>query len=123
MQSARGRERAVCVCARERASSRASKAIFYEIESSTWVGRPSLQFHEGLFFALYTFSRSKRALKRAPRSKFRVSVRLTYSDTTSRGLCGISSARRRKIEPPLYTDFTPALRTKEMMRSTIGAVI
>ena len=90
---------------------------------ATWVGRPSLQFHEGLFFALYTFSRSKRALKRPLRGKIRVSVRLTYSDTTSPGLCGNSSARRCKIEPPLYTDFTPAVRTKAMMRSTIGAVI
>lgn len=27
----------------------------------TWDGRPSLQFHEGLFFAPYTFRRPKRA--------------------------------------------------------------
>ena len=28
-----------------------------------------------------------------------------------------------KVEPPLYTDFTPAVRTKTTMRSIIGAVI
>lgn len=93
------------------------EAIFYEAKSSTWFRRPSLQFHEGLFFALYTFSRSKRTLKRAPRSKFRVSVRVSYSDTASRGPCGISCARRCKIEPPLYTDFTPAVRTSASRRS------
>jgi len=32
-----------------------SKEIYYERSLETWVGRPSLQFHEGLFFALYTF--------------------------------------------------------------------
>ena len=89
----------------------------------TWVGRPSLQFYKTLFFALYTFSRLERALIRAPRSKFRGIVRITYSDTTRLASCGNSGSERCKVAPSLYTYFTPAVRMKLTMRSIIGAVI
>lgn len=100
-----------------------AEAIFFDDEFATWFRRQSLKFHEGLFFALYTFSRSERALIRSPRGKFRVIVRITYSGTTRPASCGNSGSGKCKVEPPLYTDFTPAARMKATMRSIIGAVI
>ena len=89
----------------------------------TWVGRPSLQFHEGLFFAPYTFSSRSRALLRAPKGKICVLVRITYSDTTTRPSCGNSCPKTCKVEPQPYTYFTPPQRTNAISRSTIGAVM
>ena len=91
------------------------KGIFYERALPTWIGRQSPNFYEGLFFALYTFSRPSRALIRAPKGKIRVLVRITYSDTTTWLPCGNPDFQRCKVGPPLYTDFTPRLARRSAL--------
>ena len=83
--------------------------IYSRVRLSTWFRRQSLQFHEGLFFAPSTFSRSSRALIRSSKGKIRDILRMTYSDTTTRLSCGNSGSGRCKVGPRLYTDFTPTL--------------
>jgi hypothetical protein len=100
-----------------------AEAIFYDDVIVTWVGRPPPQFHEGLFFAPYTFSHRSRALIRVQKGKIRVLVRITYFDTIPHAACGNSCSQRCKVEPQPYTDFTPAVRMKPTMRSIIWAVI
>ncbi len=53
--------------------------IYYEIETSTWFRRQSLKSYEGLFFALYTFSRRQRGLIRAPNAASKAFVEATYA--------------------------------------------
>ena len=117
-----------CVCAGERACPRAcsreSKAIFYEIESSTWFGRQSLKSHEGPFFALYTFCRPNLSRYAFPMRLSRPLWERVSPGYLLRNPCGNLGSQACKVEPLLYTCFTAIVaRMKAMMRSTIGAVI
>ena len=91
--------------------------------TGTWVGGPSLQFYEDVFFALYTVSRRSRDLIRgtsAATTCFRQGAYIGYDLAE---MCPNPGLKKCKVGPPLYTDFTPAVRMKAMMRSIIGAVI
>ena len=100
-----------------------TEEIYSRDRSSTWFRRQSLQFHEGLFFAPSTFSRSTRGLIRAHNAATTCFTQDTYTGITRSETSQNQGFKRCKVEASLYTDFTPRVRTNPMMRSIIGAVI
>jgi hypothetical protein len=91
--------------------------------TGTWVVGPPLQFYEEVFFALYTFSRRFRDLIRATNADTTCFRQGAYIGYILPQMCPNPGLKKCKVGPSLYTDFTPAVRMKAMMRSIIGAVI
>jgi len=81
----------------------ATKKIYYNISTGTWVVGPFVQFYEEVVFALCTFSRRSRDLIRATKADIKCSRQCAYIGLDLAEMCPNPGIKKCKVGPSPYT--------------------